>query len=114
MTEQEIKDGSILIAKFLGWKQGFLFEWTCPFEPSKNGFRNIYAPNGNGMKFHTDWNWLIAGAKKFDGIHDQIAEEHIADYVCMCDEQDDSVTCYDIMNAFEVLVNNVKWYNSIV
>lgn len=113
MSNEERDKGSVLIAKFLGWTQGFIGEWSCPFEPSNNGFKNIYAPNGYGMKFHTDWNWLMEAAKKFDDLKEFFGTEHETMYITRCDNQDSAITCYNISQAFEVLVDNINWYNLV-
>jgi len=109
----ETKQANVLIAKFLGWKQGMMLEWTCPLDKPVNGWAPIYAPDGTGMKFHTDWNWLMLAAKKFDNPDVLTNYFNSAEYTSRCDDLDNAITLYDIDKAFEVLVDNIMWLDSI-
>ncbi len=110
MTQQEINDANLLIAKFLGWKQGgFLAEWTNPEAKPIRGMIPIHHPDGSDMKFNSSWDALMPAIQKFDRLSELFDNMRYTD---RCDNQDNIVTCYDIEPAYEVLVENLIWYYS--
>ena len=57
MHEEYYNENNSKIAKFIGWEQGMLSEWTNPLEKPKEGWVNIYNPFD--LHFHDNWNWLM-------------------------------------------------------
>lgn len=61
MNKVNTKTGNKLIAKFMGYEEG----WFVPGEKKLKQFWNgdkVYYPNE--LKYHKSWDWLIPAAKK--------------------------------------------------
>lgn len=63
MTEQEILEGNILIAEFMGWEvqKDIKNLWY-----SNNGSESISRPSS--MEFHSSWSWLMPVVEKIESL----------------------------------------------
>lgn len=105
MTEQEILEGNVLIARFLNVEHIERVEENDP----RYYIDNIsYKPME--LKYHTSWDWLMPVIEKFDSAPYK-QEFHIgisAHRECI----DANLILYDIDKTFEALVDAIKWYNT--
>lgn len=104
-------EGNKLIAEFMGFKcskSGKTFRMSNESSPYRK----------TDLHYHSSWDLLMPACKKFDTIkrgslaegwnraRNRIYEQH-------CDCIDNAVTRYDILPAFERLVDAIEWYNSL-
>lgn len=58
------------------------------------------------LHYDTSWDWLMPACKKWDELTLNNTE-----YIQLSDKLDQMVTLYEIVPAFQQLVENIKWYN---
>jgi len=122
MTDKEILEGNRLIAEFMGYVYN-----DVPKGNPHNVGSGITKTNNMGddyyfsfpenellnfpyPKYHEDWNWLMPACAKFDNLS-MSSRSKEKRYERSCDTIDWAVTCYEILPAFEALVDGIKWYN---
>ncbi len=120
-TEQ----GNCLIAQFMG---GFPCSLTVKSIGVTQGYEfSGYTRAVDELQYHSSWDSIMPPIKKFNDLNitdEVIRKEWLTvsgnegtlvgrEYVSMCDNIDDAVTRkYDIADAYEELVEAIKWYNS--
>lgn len=113
MTDNEINENNVLLAKFAGFmNNGLLGEFDYPEnEPwlticaSKNkGWKNIYFPTGYGMKFHEDWNWIMAIVNKIvnqmKGYDENIYTKRVLESLSTCNINEVYNACILFINEY--------------
>ena len=121
MTNKERIEGNVLIAKFLGYEEGFShYEDEHGYHQCVEGFdipdKINYDPHKDDkddhqfrfdqLEFYGLWDWLIPACYKWDNLNLTSIE-----YSIHSDMLDIAVSCYEIIPVFEQLVKNIKWYN---
>ena len=92
------RESNKLLAEFMGLLESSIPNqyWT---KKSSEGF-------GRGqlteLKFHTDWNWLMAVAKKCFALNNE-NDKYESIYYALAD--------LDIDRVYNACVNFIKWYN---
>lgn len=119
---QEIIEGNKIIMEFDGWVK----KPMQTFDPDNNkqnpGSNTYFIYERNGVLmgyesietevvYSTSWDWLMDACKKWDGLPFKKTDNKRKDYEKLCDDLDNAVTRYEILPAFEQLVNNIKWLN---
>ena len=87
----ETIENNKLIAEFMGWTEDFdLITHT----------NDKWWSEPKTHKYHISWDWLIPVVNK---CYQEHMSEHIAEAVMTC----------DINEAYQVVVEYIKWYNKI-
>lgn len=107
MGQTEILEGSKIICVFMDGE--VMEDGMCWF----GGYHHIRTTNKcfhiKAVKYHSSFDWLIPAIVKFRNL--DLGTSLFASHVQAID---DSVTDeYDINQAFGMLVEAIKWYNSL-
>jgi len=64
------------------------------------------------LNYNLSWDCLIPVCAKWDSIpFEEFSDLERKRYLQLCDDLDNSVSCYEITYAYDQLVKNIKWYN---
>lgn len=116
MSNEEIIQGNKLIAEFMGWKLGELFEWP-------NGGKGYVLETE--LKYHTSWDWLMPVVEKINKICREVGGElsnHSRDQKDLENPLDNprhwkswsyhnARLSTDIVYVYNGVVEFIKWYN---
>lgn len=115
MTQEQI-DGCELIANFMEWQKDNEQE-GCYNPPSEqivplNLFYTSYSPRS--MKWYSSWDWIMLA---WDKIRRTVFEKNDNSYpdpfAAMTDVWEMKCLLADRDTAFEVLVEAIKWHNTL-
>lgn len=69
----------------------------------------------NVLFFNSKWDLLMSVCNKWDNFFNEseLIGTNYEEYMTLCDKLDDEVSCYELDEAWEQLVKNIKWYNSL-
>jgi len=125
--ETVITEGNNIIEKFIGIKYDSnknLFvisdsEWNNGYDDAllhldriANSFDNT--EDNHILYFNSNFDLLMSVCKKWDVFYKEpLIYSNYSEYMRLCDELDDSTSCYDLNKLWEQLVENIKWYNSL-
>jgi hypothetical protein len=102
MTNEDILEGNILIAKFMGCtqnKHGFVSPKGTKYTFPK---KNNDAVSIHWLRYHLDWDWVMPVAKKCIKIyHDERGDI----FQALTSSEDDVTT------LFQAIVKFITWYN---
>lgn len=112
--ENNIVEGNKLIAEFMGYKIWYKDGNKIHVEISPERVQ----PISEWSKYHSSWDCLMDVCKKFDTFFEGENYKRIARakkrariYEDYCDRIDNTVTLYEIIPVFEILVEAIKWHN---
>lgn len=118
MTEQEIINGNILIAKFMG---ATTLDETCRLSDPSLCLNMIHPINNDGLeyvsinalRYNSNWSWLMPC---FDKLRSCQCNYRISEQGCMIFSWDSTfhMECYTettIIACFKVLIEFIKWFN---
>lgn len=128
MTKEKIAECNILMAEFVGLKKGMLGEYTNPLldKPNKEGFIQIYIPNGSDMRFHESFDWLFLVVEKIESLGFDVAISSkkgfrpdlgiTVPYVCDITSQEHGnietlVGSNKIAIVYGTCLHFIKWFN---
>lgn len=111
-----------LIATWMGYKY---FGWNQPGTMGEAGWKKnpramskvgdgYLCRQKNGLRYRGDWNWLMKAIYKWDNLYPGMAYQFRDRYRELSDLLDNAVTAnYNIKEAYDQLVKNIEWHNSI-
>ena len=122
LTEKEIIEGNKLIAEFIFPNiQKEIELGDMKMERLMICKASMLNMNYFGMRFHSSWDWIIEGLRKWDNLPEpgvlfdqqMLRITSTGVYKETCEILNDRVTEYEIepVSAFRQLVLNIKWYN---
>lgn len=114
ISEKEIIEKNRIIAEFM---EGVYCEHPSGYFSGEFGYM-FYKDrwyNEKNLLYHSSWDWIMSACKKFDELNvSERDKERRSAYEDRCDDIDNAVSCYDILPAFNALVNAIQWYNTMV
>lgn len=109
MTQEEILEGNILIAEFMGLQTGKHLGYN---RWQDDWFDNLDVINGQRnekLLFDSDWNWLIPVVEKITS--DDLYLKYKNETSNIVSEGGIYINTKFIINTFEDVVDFIKWYN---
>lgn len=113
MTQEEITEGNILIAEFMGGKKlvnndGLFTYW---------GPDNFQHESGEYLKYHSSWDWLMPVVEKIESLY--CLEVSIRKFDCIVETSGLCRPRYFVVrsstrkieSAFGVVIDAIKWIN---
>lgn len=113
MTEKQILEGNILIARFLGWE---LSEKARKWNVGEFYPYGYVSANPNYLHFDKSWDWLIPVLEKIEDI-DYVADIEIHSQITNI-YADKTFTHFNKgdwspIATWECIVDFIKWHNTI-
>ena len=108
LTEQEIKEGTEILALFEG--SSFCNDDTEAYPNGYFMFEDTGAIESKDMVYHTSYGWLMPVWVKFRDMRLYIDSSVYYFHLFECEK---SICNQSISEAFRALVSAVKWFNSI-
>ena len=101
MTQDEIENGNILVARFE------------TEEPDVLEHDLKYHAGQVVARYNEDWDSIMPVCHKWDNIEDALTGEQWIEYARLSDSLDEAVTTYEIDQAFIQLIKCINWYNTV-
>lgn len=123
MKQEEITEGNILIAEFMGFKEEYgVYRVTPEYIQFVRGMGNVIRDIAykNDMKFHSSWDWLMPVVEKIGKEYPVritwLANSMEVTYIDRDEfSTDDSIADYGGYgakgNTYKCVVDYIKWHN---